>query len=112
QATFDKIAHKVEKMGDYKPEIVYESANVIEVDPRDDGAIGKINSEREPQLVTVKEDVDLAMIAAFRLLAAKLQARHPILLKDTLRPQDRHEDFLKTLLIAATNIGSLLCDGI
>jgi (E)-4-hydroxy-3-methylbut-2-enyl-diphosphate synthase len=112
QATFEKIAHKVDKMGDYKPEIVYERARIAEVDPRDDAAIAKVNAEREPQLVTVKDDVDLAMIAAFRLLSAKLHARHPILLKDTLSVQDRHEDFLNTLLVAATNIGSLLCDGI
>jgi (E)-4-hydroxy-3-methylbut-2-enyl-diphosphate synthase len=112
QATFEKIAHKVDKMGDYKPEIVYERARIAEVDPRDDAAIAKVNAEREPQLVTVKDDVDLAMIAAFRLLSAKLQARHPILLKDKLSVQDRDEDFLNTLLVAATNIGSLLCDGI
>ena len=82
QTSFDKIAHKIDKMGDYKPEIVYENANVVEVDPRDDAAIAKINAERGAQLVTVKDDVDLAVIAAFRLLAAKLQPRHPILLKD------------------------------
>src|SRR5438067_3409857 len=29
---YDKIAHKIDKMGDYKPEIVYENANVIEID--------------------------------------------------------------------------------
>ena len=46
QANFDKIAHKIDRMGDYKPEIVYENANVIEVDPRDDAAIAKINAER------------------------------------------------------------------
>jgi len=112
QATFDKVAHKIDKMGDYKPEIVYEKANVTEVDPRDEAVFAKINAETAPQLVTVKDDVDLAMIPAFRLLAAKLSPRHPILLKDTLSPKDRHEDFLKTLLKAATNIGSLLCDGI
>src|SRR6059036_2673282 len=33
QANFEKIAHKIDKMGDYKPEIVYENANVVEVDP-------------------------------------------------------------------------------
>jgi (E)-4-hydroxy-3-methylbut-2-enyl-diphosphate synthase len=149
---FDKIAHKIDKMGDYKPEIVYEDAGIVEVDPRDDAAIAKVNAERVPQLVTVKDDVDLALIAAFRLLAAKLQPRHPILLKDTLgrssgndearmtnderssndpmtkeQPSDsgqdssfvipssldiRHSSFLHTLLTAATNIGSLLCDGI
>ena len=85
QTTFDKIAHKIDRMGDYKPEIVYETAAIREVDPRDDSAVAKINSESTPQLVTVRDDVDLPVIAAFRLLAAKLQARHPILLKDILR---------------------------
>jgi (E)-4-hydroxy-3-methylbut-2-enyl-diphosphate synthase len=133
----DKIAHKIDKMGDYKPEIVFENANVIEVDPRDDEAIARVNDSAGTELVTVKDGIDLPMIAAFRLLAAKLQARHPILLKDVLRHPERSEaqskdpadgtlklprrdpstslgmtDFLETLLIASTNIGSLLCDGI
>src|SRR5205807_6769203 len=85
QENFDKIAHKIDKMGDYKPEIVYENARIVELDPRDDAAVAKINSEGAPQLVTVRDDVDLPVIAAFRLLAARLQARHPILLKDELR---------------------------
>jgi (E)-4-hydroxy-3-methylbut-2-enyl-diphosphate synthase len=84
QVNFDKIAHKIDRMGDYKPEIVYENANVIEIDPRDDSAIAKIKAEGSAQLVTVSDDVDLSVIAAFRLLAAQLQTRHPILLKDTL----------------------------
>src|SRR5205823_12562429 len=43
----------------------------------------------------------------------KLQARHPILLKDEgRRMKDEGRDFLQTLLIGSTNIGSLLCDGI
>jgi len=113
KANYDTIAHKIDKMGDYKPEIVYENANVAEVDPRDDSAIAKINSERAAQLVTVKDDVDLPVIAAFRLFAAKLQPRHPILLKDTgYRKPETGKDFLQTLLISATNVGSLLCDGI
>jgi (E)-4-hydroxy-3-methylbut-2-enyl-diphosphate synthase len=141
QANFDKIAHKIDRMGDYKPEIVYENANVVEINPRDDSAVAKINAERRAQLVTVRDDVDLPMIAAFRLLAARLQARHPILLKDVLEsdearmtndersPNDRmaksgsdfvvpssldirHSSFLETLLTASTNLGSLLCDGI
>jgi (E)-4-hydroxy-3-methylbut-2-enyl-diphosphate synthase len=150
QANFDKIAHKIDRMGDYKPEIVYENANVVEIDPRDDAAIAKINAERSAQFVTVRDDVDLSAIAAFRLLAARLHTRHPMLLKDVLNcrasvsdaGQDagvsqsgaagtratqtgspkgeargserikRPTDFLETLLIASTNIGSLLCDGI
>src|SRR5207249_3249492 len=30
QANFDKIAHKIDKMGDYKPEILYEDAQITE----------------------------------------------------------------------------------
>src|SRR5262249_37506472 len=123
QANFDKIAHKIDRMGDYKPEIVYENANVVEIDPRDDSAIAKINAERNAQFVTVRDDVDLSSIAAFRLLAARLQARHPILVKDGFkkwegpeRPDHRGTEaaptFLATLLTASTNIGSLVCDGI
>src|SRR5437879_4696316 len=124
QANFDKIAHKIDKMGDYKPEIVYESSGVIEVDPRDELEIAKVNAERDPQFVTVKDSVDLPIIAAFRLLAARLQARHAILLKDVLvGAVDRNGprrlgsiaptlDFPETLLTASTNIGSLVCDGI
>jgi (E)-4-hydroxy-3-methylbut-2-enyl-diphosphate synthase len=124
QANFNKIAHKIDKMGDYKPEIIYENARIQEVDPRDESAIAKLNAERTAQLVTVKDDVDLAVIPAFRLLAAKLNPQHPILLKDvSVEAVDRNgpgrlgsiapaSDFLETLLTAATNIGSLLCDGI
>ncbi len=113
RANFDKIAHKIDRMGDYKPEIAYENARIQEVDPRDEGAIAKLNAERTPQLVTVRDDVGLAVIPAFRLLAAKLHARHPILLKDELRnKKDEGTDFLQTLLVSSTTIGSLLCDGI
>src|SRR5881398_470245 len=82
QANFDKIAHKIDGMGDYKPEIVYEDANIIAIDPRYDEAIAKLNAQHSPQFVTVADEIDLPVIAAFRLLAAKLQPRHPILLKD------------------------------
>jgi (E)-4-hydroxy-3-methylbut-2-enyl-diphosphate synthase len=148
----EKIVHKIDRMGDYKPEIIFENARVLEVDPRDDEAIARVNDLAEAQLVTVKDDVGLPLIPAFRLLAAKLQSRHPILLKDTLRYSTMKNDearmvraglalndegssnaqmtkdgsdlvipsssvtgnssFLDTLLIASTNIGSLLCDGI
>src|SRR6266404_4344877 len=113
QASFDKVAHKLDRLGDYRPEIVYENARVHEVDPRDDDAVARLNKNGEPQLVTVNDDVDLPVIAAFRLLAAKLAVRHTILLKDELgAPKDATREFLPTLLNAATNIGSLLCDGI
>jgi (E)-4-hydroxy-3-methylbut-2-enyl-diphosphate synthase len=112
QANFDKIAHKIDKMGDYKPEIVYERAQIKELDPRDETAIAQLNQNSTAQLVTVRDGVDLPVIAAFRLLAARLHPRHPILLKDELGRKKLEKDFLETLLIASTNIGSLLCDGI
>jgi (E)-4-hydroxy-3-methylbut-2-enyl-diphosphate synthase len=126
RADFEKIAHKIEKMGDYKPEIVYDRAEVKEVDPRDEIAIAQLNQNAAPQNVTVCDDADLPVIAAFRLLASRLHPRHPILLKDVLvrsaRCADSRKlsgqrgvpttDFLTTLLIASTNVGSLLCDGI
>jgi (E)-4-hydroxy-3-methylbut-2-enyl-diphosphate synthase len=84
QANFDKIAHKIERMGDYKPEIVFENAEIQEIDPRDDVTIARINAKQTAQFVTVTDEIDLPVIAAFRLLAAKLQPRHPILLKDVL----------------------------
>jgi (E)-4-hydroxy-3-methylbut-2-enyl-diphosphate synthase len=85
RANFDKIAHKIDRMGDYKPEIVYEDADIIAIDPRDDETIAKLNAQQSAQFVTVIDEIDLPVIAAFRLLSAKLHARHPILLKDVLK---------------------------
>ena len=91
KAQHEKIAHKIDRMVDYKPEIIFENARVMEIDPRDDEAIARVNDSAEAQLVTVKDDVDLPLIPAFRLLAAKLQSRHPILLKDVVRHPERSE---------------------
>ena len=110
---FEKIAHKVDRMGDYRPEFVYEDSDIVELDPRDDAAISALNRTADPKLVALANDLDLPLIAGYRLLAAKLEPRHPILLKDRLTiAQDPEAEFLPTLLAAATNIGSLLCDGI
>src|SRR4029453_10406256 len=113
QANFEKIAHKVQRMGDYKPEFVYETAGVVELDPRDNARIAALNNGKDIKLVAVANDLDLPVIAAYRLLAARLEPPHPILLKDSLTiEQNPDADFLPTLLTAATNFGSLLCDGI
>ncbi|HRH95814.1 MAG TPA: (E)-4-hydroxy-3-methylbut-2-enyl-diphosphate synthase [Prosthecobacter sp.] len=113
---WDTVAHKIDKLGDYKPEVVIEDSGVVEIDPRDDAAIASLYDSADAKLVTIKDGLKLPVIAAYRLLAAKLQPRHPILLKDTLNPasssQDQASDFTENLLTAATNIGSLLCDGI
>jgi (E)-4-hydroxy-3-methylbut-2-enyl-diphosphate synthase len=123
QSNYDKVAHKLDRLGDYQPEIVYEKAGIVEVDPRDDTAIARLNESGAAEFVTVRDDLPIPVITAFRLLASKVAPRHPILLKDVLgrwegpqRPDGRGAEaaptFLQTLLRAATNIGSLLCDGI
>ena len=110
EATFEKLAHKLAGLGDYQPEIVFERAEIVEVDPRDLVTLAKVNSSHSPVFVTIPDSCDLAIIGAFRLLASRLDARHPILLKDTFGKP--HQEFLDNLLTAAMNIGSLLCDGI
>ena len=112
QERWNAVAHKIDRMGDFKPEIVYEKSGVIEVDPRDAVAISKLNAEQGPCLVTVADGVPMEPIHAFRLLAFQVEARHPILLKDILNPPSGEGDFLSALLPAAQTIGSLLCDGI
>jgi 1-hydroxy-2-methyl-2-(E)-butenyl 4-diphosphate synthase len=113
RATMEKIAHKIDRMGDFQPEIVYEQAGILEIDPRNDAALAEARALPEPRLVTVPDHCGLDVIAAYRLLAARLDPRHPILLKDTFEPAtDPTADFLPTLLRAATNLGALLCDGI
>jgi (E)-4-hydroxy-3-methylbut-2-enyl-diphosphate synthase len=115
QASFDKVAHKLDRMGDYQPEIVYETAGILEVDPRDAAAMARLNESEAPQFVTVRDDLAMPVITAFRLLAATIPPHHPILLKDIFEGGSRKAkggNFLETLLVSATNIGSLLCDGI
>ena len=113
RSTYEKLAHKVDRLGDYQPEIIYESAGIRELDPASDSEVEAVNAEPRDVIVTVRDGVDLPVIAAFRILAARLEARHPVLLKDTLSNSSASDpDFLSTLLTAATNIGALLCDGI
>ena len=110
---FEAIAHKLEAMGDYQPELVDDGLDLVALDPRDDEAISEVNRSGVPRLLTVADGLDLPVISAFRLLAAKADARHAILLKDTLSPPGgAGTDFLPTLLRAAMNLGSLICDGI
>lgn len=112
QDRWNALAHKIAAMGDFKPEIILEKSGVVEIDPTDDAAVSRVNAIDANQLITVADSTDMEVIPAFRLLAAKVDARHPILLKDTLRPPSENQDFLQSLLPAAQNIGSLLCDGI
>lgn len=98
------------KTGDSLPEIVWEESDCVECDPRNWEEIAQINASPNPRFVTVKEGLPLRLIAAFRLLAARLDLRHSILLKDTLEKVKRDSD--QALLQASVILGSLLCDGI
>ena len=110
QRKWEALAHKLAQLGDYQPEIILETSGVKAIDPRVDQEVDYINALDHAQVVTVRDGLSLPVIPAFRLLAARLQDRHPILLKDTLG--ERGKDFLGNLLTAATNLGSLICDGI
>jgi (E)-4-hydroxy-3-methylbut-2-enyl-diphosphate synthase len=112
QEKWNALAHKMSAMGDYQPEIIVEKSGVIEVDPTDVSAIAALKALESPRLVTISDGTAMDVIPAFRLLAAKLDDRHPILLKDTFHPPSENQDFLSSLLPAAKRIGSLLCDGI
>lgn len=111
---WNALGDQVNQLGDFNPEVVVEDSAVISVDPYDTPAVMELNAIEKPQLVTVADGAhDAADIHAFRLLANKLAAHHPILLKDTLTPATAtSEDKLPALLTASRNIGSLLCDGI
>jgi (E)-4-hydroxy-3-methylbut-2-enyl-diphosphate synthase len=110
RAVFDKVAHKLDGLGDYRPEIVFEDAGVVEIDPTDAASVARVNALDGSRLVAVANGCALPVIGAYRLLAKVLDERHPIMLKDTLGGGSC--DFLQNLLRAATNLGSLLCDGI
>tara|TARA_B100001093_G_scaffold115711_2_gene108090 strand:- start:1309 stop:3033 length:1725 start_codon:yes stop_codon:yes gene_type:complete len=110
---WDALAHKLDKMGDFQPEIIIEESGVRAIDPRDSAAIEEVDALPAPTLITVLDGIDMEVVPAFRLLASRMATAHPILLKDTLRTDGETSwDFLTTLLTASRNIGSLLCDGI
>ncbi|HEY1787830.1 MAG TPA: (E)-4-hydroxy-3-methylbut-2-enyl-diphosphate synthase [Verrucomicrobiae bacterium] len=110
RATWDKVAPKIRPKDDVKPEAVYEDLNVSEIDPTQDFEVNC-----DTQLVTVKDGVKLPVIAAFRLLMAKLKRlgrNNPILLKDCLTFELTPLEPKIALLRASVVIGSLLADGI
>ena len=110
---YEAVAHKLAGLGDFQPELVYEDLPVAEIDPRDAVEIAAVNARPAACLVTVKDGIDLPVIAAFRLLATKVEARHPILLKDSFDPRPYPQaPFGRTLLAASARLGSLLGDGI
>jgi (E)-4-hydroxy-3-methylbut-2-enyl-diphosphate synthase len=110
-AAFESLSAKLPQLGDTQPELVYEKSGVLELDPLSDDC----SRAGDDRLVTVRDGVPLSPMVAFRLLAARLDARGcraPILLKDVLAPPSGGPDPLGAMLNAATMIGAMICDGI
>jgi (E)-4-hydroxy-3-methylbut-2-enyl-diphosphate synthase len=113
QSKWARLSHKLDQMGDFKPELVAETSEIVALDPRDAASVAAVNEREDPVLVTVADGLGLGVVPAFRWLSAAVDPRHPLLLKDTLEP--RAEDdapFLDSLLGASATMGSLLADGI
>ncbi|MCX8155456.1 MAG: (E)-4-hydroxy-3-methylbut-2-enyl-diphosphate synthase [Verrucomicrobiae bacterium] len=107
---YNQVLLRLRPQDDVRPEGIYEELPVVEVDPRE-----AINLPDDSRLVTVKDDLPLPPISAFRLLAGKLQEsgrRNPILLKDCLTAAADPLPPAQVLLQSATVLGSLLADGI
>ena len=98
--------------GEYRPELAAETVPLVAVDPRDAEAVASLKAEESPRLVTVTDGIPMEPVHAFRLLAAGIESRHPILLKDTLTPEKRPASTLDALLRSSAVLGSLICDGI
>ncbi len=112
-ATFETVAPRISPKADVRPEGIYEELNVLELDPT--GPIAPDAIPCDTQLVTVKDGIALPPITAFRLLAVRLHQvgrRNPILLKDCLTFEAVPLTPEVALLRGATNLGSLLADGI
>jgi (E)-4-hydroxy-3-methylbut-2-enyl-diphosphate synthase len=108
---YDVLEPRLAELEDTAPEIVYDDADVVEVDLNDSKQIQQLNDSDEIKVVTVKDGCELNPVTAFRVLAAKVHPRHPVLLKDTFNTEET-EDVLESLLGSSIQIGALLCDGI
>ena len=110
---FNAVSHKLSEMGEFQPEIILETSGLLAIDPRDDVQVNEINDLSDVTPVTLPDELDIPLVSGFRLLAARVHPRHPLIIKDTLVPSvDPEKTFEETLLVAAANIGSLICDGI
>lgn len=110
KSQYSNLSTRYKESGDIRPEGVYEDSPVIELNP-----LNELPDIAENKIVTVSDNTPLPTIAAFRLLTARLKKynkRNPILLKDTLNPEQTRQTIKNPLLFSSVNIGSLLCDGI
>jgi (E)-4-hydroxy-3-methylbut-2-enyl-diphosphate synthase len=108
---FEALKPQWSELEDAVPEIVYEQSGVREVDLIDAKSIKQINDSEDPLLVTVQDGGNLNPAIAFRILAAKVHPRHPILLKDTLNSEENLSP-ADAMIASSIHIGAMLCDGI
>lgn len=107
----EALRPRLAQLGDLAPELVHEKTPLTEVDPRNDAEVKELVAKKDPVLVALKDGLDINPVSGTRLLASRIPARHPIVLKDTLKAADS-EGGLAGLIRAAVHIGALLCDGI
>ena len=110
RAAADALAPGLRPDDDIRPEGIYEELAVAEVDPRE-----PLNLPADACWVTVRDDVELPAIVAFRLLAGRLREARcdlPLLLKDCLGPPAPPRDAERALLEAAVVLGALIADGL
>jgi (E)-4-hydroxy-3-methylbut-2-enyl-diphosphate synthase len=112
ESAWKSLANALAAMGDFQPEICYETSSIREVDPCNADEIAELNQDPAAHCVAVRDGSSLGVVAAYRWLASVLDPRHPILLKDTLSPEQAAMDSDAARLHAAAVLGSLLCDGI
>jgi (E)-4-hydroxy-3-methylbut-2-enyl-diphosphate synthase len=110
QAVWERCPSQLRSGSRLRPEAIYERLKVREVDPTQGFDVAG-----DEALLTVKDDLPLPPIVAFRLLAARLLRngrRNPILVKDCLAPPVAPLEPKLALLRSAVVVGSLLIDGI
>lgn len=110
---FDEVKDRREALGEFQPEIVMENADdsIRMIDPSDDEEVARMNALSETVMVAVSDEVEMPVVAAYRLLASRIHGRHPILLKDSLQEKSAMNSD-EALLAASARMGALLCDGI
>src|SRR6516225_4965685 len=74
--TFDRVSHKLERLGDFQPEIVFEHSGMIEVDPLDPAAFPAFNPPATPVLAAFMDHVVLRLFIVNRWLAANPAPPH------------------------------------
>lgn len=113
--SYEALTSQKKNFGDTPPELIYETLNIEEIDPENADDIARVNASPDTQLITVKDGCELNPVTAYRLLDARIEKRHAILIKDTFSPPvpgGPYPEPLEALIQASVVIGSLICDGI